>query len=302
VNGKDCKAVAQSPSEATRTPARSHRAASPTGTPAVDRAASPTGTQAVDRAAALLVRVLESTVPQSFGSLTDDSDLPKSTASRLLNALERHGMLERDRQGLFRPGPAVVSYARRVRTSDDLVAVAQPFLDTLGRCTGETINLAVPGRDLVDQVAQVDSRYMLGVTNWVGLAVPYHCSAVGKVFLAFDVATLPKGRLEQCAPRTLTTREQLARDLEISRVRGYAVADEELEPGLVAIAAPVHRADGAVVAALSVSGPSVRLDPARIEQVANLLVDEARGMSAVLGHSSIGYKGEGYQPRKEGAA
>ena len=266
-----------------------------------------TGTQAVDRAAALLVRVLDSTVPQSFGSLTDGSDLPKSTASRLLNALERQGMLERDRQGLFRPGPAVVNYARRVRSSDDLVSVAQPFLEALGRRTGETINLAVPGRDLVDQVAQVDSRYMLGVTNWVGLAVPLHCSAVGKVFLAFDAAALPKGRLEQRAPRTITTRQRLARDLEAVRSHGYAVADQELEPGLVAIAAPVQRADGEVVAALSISGPSVRLDADRIEQVAALLITEARGMSEALGCTAIGYKPiaykpEGYRPRKEGAA
>jgi IclR family transcriptional regulator, acetate operon repressor len=277
-------------------------------------APAPTGTQAVDRAAALLVRVLESTVPQSFGSLIEDTDLPKSTTSRLLNALERHGLLERDRQGLFRPGSAVASYARRLRSADDLVAVSQPFMETLGRRTGETINLAVPGRDLVDQVSQIDSRYMLGVTNWVGLAVPYHCSAVGKVFLAFGSATLPKGRLEQRAPRTITNRQQLAGDLALTRSRGYAVADEQLEPGLVAVAAPVHRADGTVPAALSVSGPSVRLDPPRIEQVARLLVTQAAAMSASLGYiespapnpadgyAPLGYKEQGYRPGKEGAA
>jgi len=148
---------------------------------------------------------------------------------------------------------------------------------------------------------------MLGVTNWVGLAVPLHCSAVGKVFLAFDAAALPKGRLEQRAPRTITTRQRLARDLEAVRSHGYAVADQELEPGLVAIAAPVQRADGEVVAALSISGPSVRLDADRIEQVAALLITEARGMSEALGCTAIGYKPiaykpEGYRPRKEGAA
>ncbi len=256
-----------------------------------------TGTQAVERALALLVRVIESTEPQTFGGLVEHADLPKSTVSRLVGALERQGLLDREQTGAFRPGPVLTRFARRSSSTDDLLETAEPFLETLGRRTGETVNLAIPGAGAVEQIAQVDSRYVLGATNWVGLGVPFHCSALGKVFLAHDVAALPKGRLEQRTPRTLTTRDALADDLDLVRDRGYAVADEELEPGLVAIAAPVHSADGVVIAALSVSGPTIRLTPDRIAAVGALVQAQARAVS-----SALGYSPRSFQSPKEGAA
>jgi IclR family transcriptional regulator, acetate operon repressor len=260
--------------------------------------ATQTGTQAVDRAAQLLVQVIQAREPQSFGALTEGADLPKSTASRLLNALERQGLVERDRDGAFRPGPVVTRFARLSSSTDNLIEVAGPFLETLSRRTGETVNLAIPGNEVVEQIAQVDSRYMLGATNWVGLGVPFHCSALGKVFLAYGTADVPKGRLEQRGPRTLTTREALAADLALVLRRGYAVADEELEPGLVAIAAPVRDSEGTVVASISVSGPSVRLTPDRTVTIAAMVAGEAHALSNALGF-------QGFRPvgvEKEGAA
>ncbi len=201
---------------------------------------SPTGTQAVDRAAQLLIEVARHRDPVSFAELTAASGLAKSTTSRLLTALERNGLVRRDVTGRFSPGEVFVSYAWRGGAEADLVSVAQPVLTQLGEDTGETVNLGVP-RDggLVEQIAQVDSTYLIGGTNWVGLAVPLHCAALGKVLLAFGAAELPKGRLEQRTERTITSRPVLAAELAAVRERGYAVTVEELEPGLVAVAAPV---------------------------------------------------------------
>jgi DNA-binding IclR family transcriptional regulator len=241
------------------------------------------GTQAVDRAAELLVRIIESDRPLPFTSLVDASGLPKSTTSRMLAALERHGLLQRDRAGAFRPGPVLARYASH-SGAGDLVALAQPALERLGDKTGETVNLAVPSGGAVEQIAQVDSSYLLGATNWVGLRVPLHCSALGKVFLAFDAASLPPGRLERRTPHTITSRAALDEHLDLVRRTGYALARDELEPGLIAVAAPVRDRGGAVVAALSVSGPSVRLTDDRIGEVAALLVTEADTLSSVLGH------------------
>ena len=113
--------------------------------------------------------------------------------------------------------------------------------------------------------------------------MPFHCSALGKVFLAHRVVALPAGRrLEQRTDRTITTREALATELDEVRRRGYEVADQELEPGLVAVAAPVRDAAGHVVAAVSVSGPSVRLTPDRIAQAARLTAAAAADLSAAL--------------------
>lgn len=248
---------------------------------------SPTGTQAVDRAAQLLIQVARRRDPVTFTELTAASGLAKSTTSRLLTALERHGLVRRDPAGRFSPGEVFVSYAWRGGAEADLVSVAQPVLARLGEQTGETVNLGVPREGgLVEQIAQVDSRYLIGGTNWVGLAVPLHCAALGKVLLAFGSAELPGGRLEQRTDRTITSRTVLAAELAAVRERGYAVTVEELEPGLVAVAAPVFAWGATVVAAVSVSGPASRLGPAELPAAATSCMAAARSVSALLGHDA----------------
>jgi DNA-binding IclR family transcriptional regulator len=242
---------------------------------------APTGTQAIDRAAQLLVRVVESTEPETVTELAETTGLPKSTASRLVAALERQGLVQRDGgRGSVRPGPVLVSFARRSLPEADLVELCGRPLDRLAEATGETVNLAVPAKSGVEQLAQRDSRHFLGSTNWIGRTVPYHASAVGKVFLAYGAARSPK-RLEQLTPRTIVDREELERALDKVRARGYATAVEELEPGLWAIAAPVQGASR-VVAALSVSGPTIRLHDGLLEELGRLLVAEADAVSVHL--------------------
>jgi IclR family transcriptional regulator, acetate operon repressor len=246
---------------------------------------SPNGTQAVDRAAQLLLEVVRCPEPVSFTELTASTGLAKSTTSRLLMALERNGLIRRDRGGRFLPGEAFISYAWRGDAESDLVSVAQPILEELGAQTGETVNLGVArGIGMVVQIAQVDSRYLIGGTNWVGQSVPLHCAALGKVLLAYGAAELPDGRLERRTPRTVTSRAALAAELAAVRARGYAITDAELEPGLVAVAAPVRGDSSAVVAALSVSGPASRLTPERAGEVAAECVEQAGALSALLGH------------------
>ena len=245
---------------------------------------NPNGTQAVDRAARLLSEVVHAPDPVTFTELAEVTGLAKSTTSRLLLALERNHLVRRDDHGRFLPGEMFVSFAWRGGAEAGLVAVAQPFLERLGKATGETINLGVAGNGMVEQIAQVDSTYLIGGTNWVGLSVPLHCAALGKVLLAYGAAELPPGRLDRRTPKTITSRAALELDLSEVRRRGYAVTDEELEPGLVAVAAPVYRDGGALVAALSVSGPASRLTPARIPVVAAQCAAEAGALSAVLGY------------------
>jgi IclR family transcriptional regulator, acetate operon repressor len=243
------------------------------------------GTQAVDRAAALLSEVVHSADPLTFTDLSAASGLAKSTTSRLLLALERNGLVRRDDHGRFLPGEMFVSFAWRGGAEAGLVAVAQPFLEKLGKATGETVNLGVSSNGAVEQIAQVDSTYMIGGTNWVGLATPLHCSALGKVLLAFGAAQLPPAhKLDRRTDKTITTESGLKADLAAVRARGYAVTDEELEPGLIALAAPVHGYDGAVIAAISVSAPTSRMTKERLTLAAERCLDEAAGLAAVLGY------------------
>ncbi|HCU91744.1 MAG TPA: IclR family transcriptional regulator [Actinobacteria bacterium] len=259
---------------------------------------SPSGTQAVDRAARLLTEVVHSPDAVTFTELAAATGLAKSTTSRLLLALERNGLVRRDDHGRFRPGEVFVRFAWRGGAEAGLTVVAQPFLDRLGELTGETINLGVEHDGLVEQIAQVDSVYVIGATNWLGRPVPLHCAALGKVLLAYGAAPLPPGRLERLTEQTITSRAALAADLAAVCARGYAITDGELEPGLVAVAAPVYRDGGAVVAALSVSGPATRLAPARLPGVAADCVAQAGALSAVLGHRPL----EAPHAQREGAA
>jgi DNA-binding IclR family transcriptional regulator len=242
------------------------------------------GTQAVDRAAQLLVSILSADRPVSFSDVQRDSGLAKSTVSRLLSSLERNDLVTRDADGLLLAGPALTRFANSRRPYDELISLAAAHLDALSSATGETINLAVMVGHEVEQISQVDSTFLMGNVNWVGMRVPLHCTALGKVFLA-EGAALPEGRLERLTPRTISTRVRLERELDSVRDRGWAVADSELEPGLVALAAPVRGADGSVIAALSVSGPSVRIGRERFADIGGRLAREAATLSAQLGHS-----------------
>jgi DNA-binding IclR family transcriptional regulator len=245
---------------------------------------NPNGTQAVDRAARLLSEVVHASDPVTFSELTAVTGLAKSTTSRLLLALERNHLVRRDAHGRFLPGEMFVSFAWRGGADASLVAVAQPFLDRLGKSTGETINLGVASGKGVEQIAQVDCTYLIGGTNWVGLSVPLHASALGKVLLAYGAAQLPPGELEKRTDKTITSEAALRLELAAVRTRGYAVADEELEPGLIALAAPVFRYDGTVVAAMSVSAPTARMTTQTATAAVRRCVEEAAGLSAALGH------------------
>jgi IclR family acetate operon transcriptional repressor len=247
------------------------------------------GTTAVDRGADLLVRVLESEEPVALTELASASGIPKSTASRLVSALERRGLIEQDGQrGRLRPGPAILRVAERGMLERNVVELARPTLDSLAEFSGETINLAVPAQGGVEHVAEVESRHFLGTGQWLGRLVDYHCTATGKVFMAFGRATLPAQTLTPHAAATITDPARLREQLATVRRTDFAAAIDELEPGLAAIAAPVRGAHGDVIAALSIAGPTLRMTPRRIAELKPTLIQEARSLSRRLGHIDEG--------------
>ena len=249
------------------------------------------GTQSIDRAAQVLVHVLETVEPPTVGGLATRLELPKSTTSRLVGALERQGLIHREGgAGRLLPGAVLQRFARRETGDAELVELAADALDRLAQASGETVNIGVPSLGAVELLDQRDSRHLLGSTNWVGRRVPAHGSALGKVFYAFDALPVPSGPLERLAPRTSPAADDLG--LESVRARGYATAVEELEPGLWAVAAPVRDASGAVIAALSISGPTVRKRRGLLAHLGRLLRAEAFDLSARLG----------YDDRKRGVA
>jgi IclR family transcriptional regulator, acetate operon repressor len=236
------------------------------------------GTQTIDRAAQLLALVLEAERPRPLAELAGDAALPKSTTSRLLGALERQGLVQqRGRRGSFGPGPVMLRFAHR----GQLVELAQPRMEALSAASGETINLAVPGPLGVEHLAQVESRHFLGTGQWVGRRVPYHCTAIGKVLIAFGGAD--PGPLQPLTPATIVDPERLAAEIATVRRDGYAIAVDELEVGLSGLAAPVFGAGGHALAALSISGPTLRLGAREIADLHPKLIYEAQALGHDMG-------------------
>jgi DNA-binding IclR family transcriptional regulator len=237
------------------------------------------GAQAIDRAARILVRLVSSEEAVTLAGVMEETRLPKSTAARLLRALERNGLAQRRRGGGFRPGPVLVEYARRDTSVGDLATLAWPFLERLGQATGETANIGIPTPGGVARLAQVDSTHPLGAGNWVGSRIPIHASSMGKVFMAFGAAQPPFGRLARLGPGTITSMADLLAEVERVRRAGFATTWDELEEGLCSTAAPVRGGRGTAIAAISVSAPTVRTSRERLAELSALVVDEAAALS-----------------------
>ena len=241
--------------------------------------------QSVDRALEtleLLARHGESGVTE----VAERLGVHKSTASRLLSALEVRRMVEQggDR-GRYRLGGGVLALAGALAGQMDLVRAARGVCEALAEQVGETVNVAVAdGADVVN-VDQARGASAISTHNWTGERTPSHATSSGKVLLAFGALPRPGGRgpLPRFTDATITDRRALSAALEEVVERGFAVADGELEEGLLAIAAPVRDAGGGVVAAISASGPGYRLGRERRDEVAAALVAAAEEVSERLG-------------------
>jgi len=252
-----------------------------------NESASRTGTQAVERALAVL-RALEDGPPSlSLTDLAKRTKLSPSTTHRLLRALCDQGMLRQDpateRYGL---GPRLVALGERAAAALGL-AGARPILEELARASGESVNLGLRDGDEVLVLVCVASSQRLRFDQEAGSRVPVHASAMGKALLAFEphrddtLDALP--RLARLTGSTITSRAALRAELDEVRARGWALNDEEREPGVRTVAAPVLAGDGTARAAIAVQGPAVRMADDRIAELAPLVRAAAAEVATQLG-------------------
>ena len=193
----------------------------------------------------------------------------RSTALRLLGTLEKHALVERDlRTARYRLGRRLPQLASVVTGEFDLRYIAHPVCEHLAAQTGETATFELLIGDDIVPIEQVTASPSLVSINWLGRRYPVHCTASGKVFLAF-------------APEAVRER-LLAQPLE--RLTPHTITDRSaLEAQLEEIAAPVHGPDGEVVAAVDVSGPSHRLQAGARPELERLTREAAADLSRRLG-------------------
>jgi DNA-binding IclR family transcriptional regulator len=221
----------------------------------------------------------------SITELAETLKVDKGSASRLVSTLAHYGYAEKDEvTRRFHLGPRVVSLSRSVLTRLPLREAAKPFLRQLMEHTGECAHLAVPAQGKVLYIDQVESPATLRVNAQVGTLNPLHCTALGKVLLAFGDLEL-SASLEAFTPRTLVDPELLRKALEQVRLQGYAVDDEEFDPGVRCIAAPVFDFRGKTVGSIGISGPATRLTPERLPELAASVVEIGKALSERMSFS-----------------
>ncbi|MGI8899838.1 MAG: IclR family transcriptional regulator [Nocardioides sp.] len=247
------------------------------------------GVQSVDRALTvlgILARVGEAGVT----GIAHELGVHKSTAFRLIATLESHGMVEQnDERGKYRLGVGLLRLAVATTARLDVVQEARPITRKLAADTGETVNIAVLSEESALYLDQVAGQSALQSHNWVGQHIPLHATSNGKVLLsglATDERDRRLSRLASFTSATITSRARMRQELTTVLEQGFAVAVDELEIGLTAIAAPIHNAHGDVVASLSVSGPSFRLDTDRVALLVPVVVEAAAEISSRLGAAS----------------
>ncbi len=215
----------------------------------------------------------------SITELAEILGVDKGSASRLVSTLAHYGYAEKDEVSRrFHLGPQVVSLSRSVLTRLPLREAAKPYLRQLMERTGECAHLAVAAQGKVLYIDQVESPATLRVNAQVGQMNPLHCTALGKVLLAFGEAEIPS-TLETFTPRTIITAETLLHHLEQVRKQGYALDDEEFDPGVRCIAAPVSDYRGRVVGSIGISGPATRMALERLPKLAATVSEIAKALS-----------------------
>jgi IclR family acetate operon transcriptional repressor len=250
------------------------------------------GAQAVERALGVL-RCVEAAEDFRDGvgitELAQRTSLTVSTTHRLARALTEAGLLLQDpRTERYQLGPTLVVLGRKAEQRLGY-RQALPLLEELAAATGESINLGIRAGNEVRVVLDVVSRQPLRFSQAPGSQVPLHVSAMGKCLLAgsgdiddIDDQITRLGDLDQATHRTITDRDQLRAELELVRERGWALNDEERNPGVRAIAAPVLQPGGVVVAAVAIQGPTVRITDDRLPELAELLAKTTHRIAPLL--------------------
>jgi DNA-binding IclR family transcriptional regulator len=245
--------------------------------------------QSVGRAIAILELLADEPGELGVTELGRRLGVHKATASRLVSTLSERGLVERNgATDKFRLGFGVIHLAGSAIARLDFVRQARPVLEALAERTGETVNLAVLDGEGVMHVDQITGNRSVVSVSWVGRRTPFHCTSNGKVLAAFAdperLDELLAGPMPRLTRRTIVDPGELRSHLVDVRARGYATAVEELEEGLTAVAAPVRRADGQVMAAVSVSGPAFRMRASELPKIAGLAVEAGADISRRLGY------------------
>jgi DNA-binding IclR family transcriptional regulator len=222
--------------------------------------------QTIERVSLILDILGQHTQGISVKELSEKVELPKGTTHRLLSSLAYFDFVSQDELTKnYHLGFKLVELGNLLINQLDFRNVARPFMLKLAEKTGETIHLVILDQNeglYIEKVAL--NQTGLQMMSRVGLRIPIHSSSVGKILAAHlaedELDQIVKARgLPRRTQNTITNSKRFKERLQDARHKGYAIDDEENEKGIRCVAAPIRNENGEVIAAMSISGPSVRL-------------------------------------------
>jgi DNA-binding IclR family transcriptional regulator len=251
--------------------------ACPTEHPVLDSLSS------VEKAVDLLFHLQAAGEPRGVTSLGRALGAPKSSVHRLLAALARRGLVEREAGGRYRLGVGLASLALGALATEPVVLAARPVLAEEATAVGETVFLTAARGGRITVLDKVESAGLLRVAPRIGEPVPVHATAVGRLYLAFapEEVVLGPPPFEAFTPRTPVSPEALEREVARAREAGFAESLEEWIPGLWALAVPLF-AGSRMLGALVVGAAATRAEGLTREQVAERMLKAASRVAARL--------------------
>ncbi len=215
--------------------------------------------------------------------------IPVTTTLRIMTTLHLEGFV-RKQEGRFEPGPVLIQLGSAALSSTEVRELALPLLQKLTALTAETSHLAVPCDERSLIVAVQDSAHPLRAASRPGFLAGLHCSSTGKIFLAYlhfqDIAgVLKREPPTRHTSNTLIELEEIEREVELTRERGFSLDNEEFNAGVRCLAAPVFGADGTVVAALGITASTLRFSLDRLPEFSSNIRSIAAELSQLIGYA-----------------
>jgi len=217
-------------------------------------------------------------------------DINKSSVYRILSTLVQYGFIEQDKEtGRYKLGYKFLEVSSRLLESIDLREEARPFLTELEKETNEVIHLVVYDQGEVVYIEKLDGNEALRMHSKVGKRAPMHCTSVGKAILAYLPANIVAGILERKGmpvhtDRTIINQDEFLKELTLVREKGYALDDEENEYGIRCLGVPIFDHLGQVAAAISISGPTIRMTDERLQQLQPKILSIGKKISKRIGY------------------
>lgn len=248
--------------------------------------------KSVDKALNIISIISQNKEGCGVTELADLLELNKSSVHKLLSTLVSHGYIEQDdRSKKYRLGYIYLELSSILLESIDLRSQARVYLEELAELTNEVVHLVVYNQGEAVYIEKIEGNKTLRTHSRVGRRAPMHCTSVGKVILAFlpkeeILLFLEKNELTKHTENTITDKTKFIDELEKIRNQGYGTEIEENETGITCIAAPIFDNKGDITAAVSISGPTIRLTNEQLVKLRPIIVEVSKNISNRLGYFS----------------